>query len=58
MECRLPSPVPMLPDELTLINFTQFTGIANQPGLVPIGLDEENVTPINVNFSKNKHCLF
>jgi DNA segregation ATPase FtsK/SpoIIIE, S-DNA-T family len=56
-ECSFPSPVPMLPDELTLKNFKKYTGEIKQLGLVPFGLDEEFVKPVMVNFRKNKHCL-
>ncbi|WP_113926836.1 type VII secretion protein EssC [Bacillus sp. P14.5] len=52
-----PKPVPMLPAELTMINFTQYTGAGRQEGLLPIGLDEESVSPVHVNFRKTKHCL-
>ncbi|RIW38943.1 type VII secretion protein EssC [Bacillus salacetis] len=52
-----PKPVPMLPSELTMVNFTQYTGSRKQEGLLPIGLDEESVSPVHVNFNKTKHCL-
>ena len=50
-----PDPVPMLPTELTIVNFASY--IEKKNGLLPIGLDEENVTPVYVNFHKTKHCL-
>ena len=28
-----------------------------QPGLVPVGLDEESVKPVYANFNKTKHCI-
>ncbi|KPL58221.1 type VII secretion protein EssC [Rossellomorea vietnamensis] len=52
-----PKPVPMLPTELTMVNFTQFTDSRIKTGLLPIGLDEETVEPVYVNFKKTKHCL-
>lgn len=50
-----PTPVPMLPTELTIVNFASY--ISKKNGLLPIGLDEENVTPVYVNFQKTKHCI-
>ncbi|MCA1061061.1 type VII secretion protein EssC [Rossellomorea aquimaris] len=52
-----PKPVPMLPTELTMVNFTQYTDSGQKAGLLPIGLDEESVNPVYVNFKKTKHCL-
>jgi S-DNA-T family DNA segregation ATPase FtsK/SpoIIIE len=54
---KLPLPVPMLPAELTMINFTQFTADAQKTGVIPIGLDEEHVQPVSVNLAKTKHCI-
>ncbi|KKI89575.1 cell division protein FtsK [Bacillus sp. SA1-12] len=52
---KKPAPVPMLPIELTLSNFAAY--IDKQNGMLPIGLDEENVTPVYINFLKTKHCM-
>jgi len=52
-----PDPVPMLPTELTMVNFTQYTDSVRKEGLLPVGLDEELVKPVYVNFKKTKHCL-
>lgn len=52
-----PHPVPMLPTELTMVNFTQFTKGKQTTGILPIGLDEESVQPVYMNFMKNNHCL-
>ncbi|MGG4165929.1 type VII secretion protein EssC [Rossellomorea vietnamensis] len=52
-----PKPVPMLPTELTMVNFTQYTDSGRKTGLLPIGLDEETVEPVYVNFKKTKHCF-
>lgn len=52
-----PEPIPMLPSELTMVNFTQYTEGKQRPGIIPIGLDEEFVQPVYMNFLKNKHCL-
>jgi DNA segregation ATPase FtsK/SpoIIIE, S-DNA-T family len=52
-----PDPVPMLPTELTMVNFTQYTDSGRKEGLLPVGLDEELVKPVYVNFKKTKHCL-
>ncbi|MDA6131139.1 hypothetical protein OSK38_27715, partial [Escherichia coli] len=45
------------PAELNTINFTRYTNGAVQPGLVPVGLDEESVKPVYANFNKTKHCI-
>jgi S-DNA-T family DNA segregation ATPase FtsK/SpoIIIE len=52
---KTPDPVPMLPTELTIANFTSY--IEKKNNLLPIGLDEEHVTPVYVNFLKIKHCI-
>ncbi|MGF3105552.1 type VII secretion protein EssC [Rossellomorea sp. DUT-2] len=52
-----PDPVPMLPTELTMVNFTQYTDSGRKDGLLPVGLDEELVKPVYVNFKKTKHFL-
>lgn len=54
-DVKKPDPVPMLPTELTIVNFASY--IEKKNSLLPIGLDEENVTPVYVNFQKTKHCL-
>ncbi|WP_282142496.1 type VII secretion protein EssC [Cytobacillus oceanisediminis] len=56
-DCRQPEEVPMLPAELNTINFTRYTTGVTQPGLVPVGLDEESVKPVYANFNKTKHCI-
>jgi len=50
-----PAPVPMLPTELTMINFASYT--EKKLGLLPIGLHEETVKPVYVNLTRSKHCL-
>ncbi|MGM7723466.1 type VII secretion protein EssC [Metabacillus sp. Hm71] len=52
---KKPAPVPMLPTELTLSNFAAY--IEKRNGMLPIGLDEEHVTPVYINFLKTKHCM-
>ncbi|OAS83039.1 type VII secretion protein EssC [Metabacillus litoralis] len=52
---KKPDPVPMLPTELTIVNFSSYTEY--KAGLLPIGLDEESVTPVYVNLLKTKHCI-
>ncbi|USK84004.1 type VII secretion protein EssC [Peribacillus asahii] len=52
-----PKPVPMLPSELTMLNFTSYIGKAQTIGKFPIGLDEESVQPVYIDFAKNKHCI-
>ncbi|GGA19271.1 type VII secretion protein EssC [Psychrobacillus lasiicapitis] len=53
----LPSPIAMLPLELTSIHFAAYLEPKLKDGLVPIGLDEETVLPISIDFKKNRHCL-
>lgn len=54
----LPSPIPMLPAQLTLESFKNYI---QQKGksrmLFPIGLEEEFVQPVSVNLQSNRHCL-
>lgn len=52
-----PSPIPMLPPNLTMTHLTKYSGLAGQQHLYPIGLDEEFVQPVVVNFLTNKHLL-
>ncbi|MFC0273107.1 type VII secretion protein EssC [Metabacillus herbersteinensis] len=52
-----PESIPMLPSELTMINFTQYAKESQQAGVIPIGLDQELVQPISINLPRNKHCL-
>ncbi|MFC7373526.1 type VII secretion protein EssC [Fictibacillus iocasae] len=52
-----PKAVPMLPNELTMISFTQYSEGMQEQGILPIGLDEELVQPVYVDFVRNKHCL-
>lgn len=50
-----PQAVPMLPTELNIVSFAAY--YEKKKGLLPIGLDEEQVTPVYVNFLKVKHCI-
>ncbi|KXH78553.1 type VII secretion protein EssC [Sporosarcina sp. HYO08] len=52
-----PKPIPMLPHELTTLNFVTYLDQPKKAGLIPIGLDEETVQPIAIDFQKNRHCL-
>ncbi|WP_282033614.1 type VII secretion protein EssC [Metabacillus indicus] len=54
---KLPRPIPMLPAELSMVNFTQFTDGSQKTGVIPIGLDEEHVQPVSINLAKTKHCV-
>ena len=53
----LPQPIPMLPLELSTDNLGTYVNEKLEIGLMPIGLDEENVQPIVLDFTKNRHCL-
>ncbi|MBS2970806.1 type VII secretion protein EssC [Metabacillus sp. KIGAM252] len=52
-----PKPVPMLPTDLSTITFSQYIEGHQRPGIIPIGLHEEQVQPVHLNLLKNKHCL-
>lgn len=54
---ELPQPIPMLPFELTSTIFPSYVSGEQENGLVAIGLDEETVRPIKIDFRKNRHCL-
>lgn len=54
---ELPKPIAMLPLELNSINFAYYLDQTGENGRVPIGLDEETVRPITIDFKKNRHCL-
>lgn len=52
-----PEPIPMLPANLTMINFAQDIRVKRDEGLIPVGLDEESVSPVYINLSSSRHCL-
>lgn len=52
-----PKPVPMLPKKLLIHEFLTNVGNTKEEGLIPLGLDEETVTPVSLNLTKNKHCI-
>lgn len=57
-DAKLPSPIPMLPAQLTVESFKEYIkGTGKSRMLFPIGLEEEFVQPISVNLQSNKHCL-
>ncbi|KAA0955571.1 type VII secretion protein EssC [Sporosarcina sp. ANT_H38] len=53
----LPQSIPMLPFELTSTIFPSYVPKEQGNGLVAIGLDEETVRPVMIDFRKNRHCL-
>lgn len=52
-----PKPIPMLPLELSSNNFQNYIEEKPAQGMVPLGLDEETVRPIMINFKKNRHLM-
>lgn len=52
-----PLPIPMLPLELSASSFSFYLDGKKKNGIVPIGLDEDTVLPITIDFKKNRHCL-
>lgn len=55
-EFEKPKAVPMLPSELNNKQFYLYVKEQRQ-GLIPIGLEEESVEPVSLNFAKMNHCL-
>ncbi|MCM3180975.1 type VII secretion protein EssC [Cytobacillus horneckiae] len=55
--CQTPAPIPMLPTELTTVNFANYISTTMDQWLIPIGLDEEFVQPVTINLETNKHCM-
>ncbi|MGX2958102.1 type VII secretion protein EssC [Peribacillus sp. JNUCC 23] len=54
---KVPLAIPMLPDQLNMMNFKQYTDAMEETGIIPIGLDEEHVQPVIADFNKNNHCM-
>ncbi len=52
-----PLSIPMLPLELSASSFSFYLDGKKKNGIVPIGLDEDTVLPITIDFKKNRHCL-
>ncbi|MGV3240584.1 hypothetical protein ACEF17_10775, partial [Streptococcus hyovaginalis] len=55
--CRNPHRVPMLPKELTNISFKEYIKEETSVGILPIGLDEESVQPVFVDFHAMNHFM-
>lgn len=54
----LPSPIPMLPAQLTAESFKEYIKQTGKSKVIfPIGLEEEFVQPISVNLQSQRHCL-
>ena len=55
----LPSPIPMLPAQLTSTSFEELMKDTDRTccHLFPVGLEEEFVQPISINLRSTKHCL-
>ncbi|MGE6629927.1 type VII secretion protein EssC [Bacillus sp. NPDC077027] len=56
-KAKKPTPVPMLPDRLTVRDLADQFELEPVPYLIPVGLDEESVSPVYFDLKKNKHCL-
>ncbi|MBO2535946.1 type VII secretion protein EssC [Rummeliibacillus suwonensis] len=52
-----PEPIPMLPDRLTTVDMQKYISSENPKLQIPIGLEEENVTPVCLNLHQVNHCL-
>ncbi|KAB7708255.1 type VII secretion protein EssC [Bacillus aerolatus] len=52
-----PAAVPMLPARLSMGDFRNTYVSASRDGFLPIGLEEETVTPVYVDLSGSSHCL-
>ena len=55
-EHELPLSIPMLPIELTSVHFLSYLN-GKENGAISIGLDEDTVLPVTIDFKKNRHCL-
>ncbi|PEX02099.1 type VII secretion protein EssC [Priestia megaterium] len=56
-DATVPEPVPMLSSKLVLAEFMTDRRVIREKGVIPLGLDEEFVRPVHMNFTKNKHCI-
>lgn len=56
-EAQQPKPIPMLPSKLTITDMERNPEVKQEEGMIPLGLDEESVQPVYINFRKSKHCL-
>ncbi len=52
-----PSAIPMLPLDLHDESFKTYLADIDKKRLIPVGLDEETVQPISIDFHRNHHCL-
>ncbi|WP_243290997.1 type VII secretion protein EssC [Bacillus sp. FJAT-47783] len=56
-DVKQPDPIPMLPSKLTMKELNHNRRVVMQQGLIPLGLDEEFVQPVYIDFVKHKHCI-
>ncbi|MBM7649222.1 S-DNA-T family DNA segregation ATPase FtsK/SpoIIIE [Bacillus ectoiniformans] len=54
---KLPESVPMLPSNLSLESFHHSYMTTKKTGQLPIGLEEEFVTPVFIDLTSGSHCL-
>ncbi|MGZ9791971.1 type VII secretion protein EssC [Bacillus atrophaeus] len=52
-----PAPIPMLPETLSSKEFSVRFKKDRAPLSIPMGLDEETVSPVYFDLAKHKHCL-
>ncbi|MEC0768244.1 type VII secretion protein EssC [Bacillus atrophaeus] len=52
-----PAPIPMLPETLSSKEFSVRFKKDRTPLSIPMGLDEETVSPVYFDLAKHKHCL-
>ncbi|RFU63102.1 type VII secretion protein EssC [Peribacillus glennii] len=52
-----PPAIRMLPARLDMAGYRQYLTPGYKAGLIPIGLDEENVSPVYIDTKSNPHCL-
>ncbi|MFJ7932757.1 type VII secretion protein EssC [Sporosarcina sp. NPDC096371] len=56
-ECVQPQAIPMLPLELTTTNFESYVDQKEETGLIAIGLTEDTVQAMTIDFKTNRHCV-
>jgi len=52
-----PKSIPMLPKKLVIHEFLTNVSHTINETVIPLGLDEETVSPVYLNLAKNRHCI-
>lgn len=54
---KQPAAIPMLPKKLSLMTYYRNYPIEKEATTLAIGLDEDSVQPVYIDWKRNKHCL-